>query len=77
LEQTTIDTRRYAVDKWIYPFFEGRLLAEVNNRAMKELVEKMAPKLSAASTHSKLSSLSIFMMSKEFCIERTSVGKQR
>jgi len=49
LEQTTIDTRRYAVDKWIYPFFEGRLLAEVNNRAMKELVEKMAPKLSAAS----------------------------
>ena len=49
LEQTTIDTRRYAVDKWIYPFFEGRLLAEINNRAMKELVEKMAPKLSAAS----------------------------
>lgn len=37
------------MDKWIYPFFEGRLLAEVNNRAMKELVEKMAPKLSAAS----------------------------
>ena len=39
LEQTTIDTRRYALDKWIYPFFEGRRLADVNNRAMKELVE--------------------------------------
>jgi len=49
LEQTTIDNRRYALDKWIYPFFEGRLLASMNNRAMKELVEKMAPKLSAAS----------------------------
>jgi hypothetical protein len=48
LEQTTIDTRRPALDKWIYPFFEGRLLAEVNNQAMKELVEKMALKLSAA-----------------------------
>ena len=31
------------------PFLEGRLLAETNNRAMKELVEKMAPKLSASS----------------------------
>jgi hypothetical protein len=49
LEQTTIDNRRYALDKWIYPFFEGRLLADTNNRAMKELVEKMAPKLSASS----------------------------
>src|SRR6266481_3839472 len=49
LEQTTIDNRQYALDKWIYPFFEGRLLAEINNRSMKELVEKMAPKLSAAS----------------------------
>jgi hypothetical protein len=39
IEQTTIDTRRYALDKWIYPFFEGKLLADVNNRAMKELVE--------------------------------------
>jgi integrase len=48
LEQTTIDTRRYALDKWIYPFFEGRLLASINNQAMKELVEKMASKLSAA-----------------------------
>ena len=49
LEQTTIDNRQYALDKWIYPFFEGRLLADVNNRAMKELVEKMAPALSPAS----------------------------
>lgn len=49
LEQTTIDNREYALDKWIYPFFEGRLLGDVNNRALKELVEKMAPALSAAS----------------------------
>src|SRR6266404_2208190 len=49
LEQSTIDNRQYALDKWIYPFFEGRFLADVNNRAMKELVEKMAPKLSASS----------------------------
>lgn len=48
LEQTTIDTRRYALDKWIYPFLGSRLLGEVNNRAMKELVEEMSPKLSAA-----------------------------
>jgi len=46
LEQTTIDTRRYALDKWIYHFFEGHLLADVTNRAMKEFVEhisKLAP----------------------------------
>src|SRR5215469_14041438 len=29
VEQTTIDNRRYALDKWMYPFFEGRLLADV------------------------------------------------
>jgi len=49
LEQTTIDNRQYALDKWIYPFFEDRLLAEINNRSMKEIVETMAPKLSEAS----------------------------
>jgi len=46
LERTTIDNRQYALDKWIYPFFDGRLLADVNNRAMKEFVEhisKLAP----------------------------------
>ena len=46
LEQTTIDNRQYALDKWIYPFFDGRLLADVNNRTMKEFVEhisKLAP----------------------------------
>jgi len=42
LEQTTIDNRRYALDGWIYPFFEGRLLADINNRAMKELVEHIS-----------------------------------
>jgi len=49
LEKTTIDTWRYALDKWIYPFFEGRRLADINNRAMKEIVEHTAPKLSARS----------------------------
>ena len=49
LEQTTIDNRRYALDRWVYPFFEGRLLADVNNRSMKDLVETMAWKLSPAS----------------------------
>jgi hypothetical protein len=49
LEQSTIDARRYYLDKWIYPFFEGRLLADINNRAMKELVEHLAGfELSAA-----------------------------
>ena len=46
LEQTTSDNRQYALDKWIYPFFDGRLLADVNNRSMKEFVEhisKLAP----------------------------------
>jgi hypothetical protein len=46
LEQTTIDTRRYALDKRIYPFFEGKLLADVNNLAMRDFVEhvsKLAP----------------------------------
>ena len=50
VEQTTIDTWRYALDHWIYPFLEGRLLADTNNRAMKELVEKTAPKLSPKSS---------------------------
>jgi integrase len=46
LEQTTIDNRQYALDKWIYPFFGSRLLADISNRAMKEFVEhisKLAP----------------------------------
>jgi len=47
LEQTTIDTRRYALDKWMYPFFSDRPLADVNNRAMKEFVEHIS-NLSAA-----------------------------
>lgn len=42
LEQTTIDTRRYALDKWVHPFFDGRLVAEVNNRSMKEFVEHIS-----------------------------------
>ena len=39
LEQTTVDTRSYALSKWIYPFFEGKLLADVNNLAMRDFVE--------------------------------------
>ena len=42
LEQTPLDTRRYALDKWMYPFFEGCLLADVNNRMMKEFVERIS-----------------------------------
>jgi hypothetical protein len=42
LEQTTIDTRRYALDKWIYPFFEGKLLADVSNLTMKDFVEHIS-----------------------------------
>jgi hypothetical protein len=49
LQQTTIDTRRYALDKWIYPSLEDTYLAEVNNYALKQLVEKMASLLSPAS----------------------------
>jgi hypothetical protein len=49
LEQTTIDHRRYVLDKWIYPFFENHLLADVNNRAMKEFVELMSADLAPAS----------------------------
>jgi hypothetical protein len=49
LEQTTIDARRYYLDKWIYPFFRDSLLADVDNFAVKQLVEHMAPSLSAAS----------------------------
>jgi hypothetical protein len=49
LEQTTIDNRQYALDKWIYPFLGERHLGGVNNRALKELVERMAETLSASS----------------------------
>jgi integrase len=49
LEQTTIDTRRYALDKWIYSSIGDAYLAAVNNHAMKELVESMAASLSPAS----------------------------
>ena len=42
LEQTTIDTRRYALDKWIHPFFEKTLVAEVTNRSLKEFVEHIS-----------------------------------
>src|SRR5262249_1884201 len=49
VEQTTIDNRRYALEKWLYPSFAEMYLADVNNLAVKELVEKMALSLSPAS----------------------------
>jgi len=49
VEQTTIDTRRYALDKWIYPLLGDMYVADVNNLVLKKLVEQMAEKLSAAS----------------------------
>jgi len=49
LEQTTIENRKYALDKWIYPFMGETLLADLNNRTLKELVEKMAVKLASSS----------------------------
>ena len=50
VEQTTIDTRRYALDKWIYPEIGTMRLAEVNNLALKELVGKMAAECLSAAT---------------------------
>jgi len=49
VEQTTIANRRYALDKWIYPTLGETYLADVNNLAVKELVEEMAKSLSASS----------------------------
>ena len=42
LEQTTIDNRRYALDKWMYPFFGERHLADITNLAMKEFVDHIS-----------------------------------
>jgi len=42
LEQTTLDTRRYALDKWMYPFFGDKLRANIHNAAMKEFVNHIA-----------------------------------
>jgi integrase len=49
IEQTTINNRRYALDKWLYPFLGEMYLADVNNLALKTLVDKMAASLSPAS----------------------------
>lgn len=49
VEQTTIANRRYALDKWIYPAIGEMFLADVNNLALKNLVDKMADSLSPAS----------------------------
>lgn len=50
LEQTTIDARRYYLDKWILPRIGGMFLANITNLTMKTLVDEMAgAALSAAS----------------------------
>jgi len=49
VEQTTVDNRRYALDKWLYPSLGELYLADVNNLALKTLVDSMAISLSAAS----------------------------
>jgi hypothetical protein len=49
LEQTTIDTRRYALDKWVYPFLGDCTLGEINNLTVKELVERMSAELAPSS----------------------------
>jgi integrase len=50
LEQSTIDIRRYILDKWIYPQIGDTLLSGVSNLAMKELVSHLVSKeLSPAS----------------------------
>src|SRR5207244_8907853 len=48
-DETNPYNRRYAMDKWIYPFLAGRHFGDINNRALKELGENMAPHLAAAS----------------------------
>jgi hypothetical protein len=40
--QTTLDTRRYALDKWMYRFFGDKLLANIHNAAMEEFVNHIA-----------------------------------
>jgi hypothetical protein len=37
------------LDKWVLPFLGDRTLGEINNRALKELVEKMSQDLAASS----------------------------
>lgn len=49
VELTTIDNRRYALDKWLYPSLGEKYLAHVNNLELKTLVDKMAASLSPAS----------------------------
>jgi hypothetical protein len=41
VEETTINNRRYTLDKWIYPFLGSTYLADVNNLALKEFVEHL------------------------------------
>lgn len=48
IERTSVYSRRSALDKWIYPFLGEKFLAEVNNLALKDLVDRMADSLAPA-----------------------------
>ena len=42
VKPATIDNWRHALDKWVLPLLGDRLLADVSNGALRELIEKMA-----------------------------------
>jgi len=49
LADNTLNTRRGALDKWMYPFFGDTLLADIHNVKLRELVNHLVKnKLSAA-----------------------------
>src|SRR5260370_8937181 len=50
LEQTTIDTRRYALHKWMYPFFGDRTLPHLPNLPPHAFLEHLSP-LAPATIH--------------------------
>lgn len=50
VEESTIDNRRYYIDKWIYPALGGVYLADVNNLALKNFVEHLTAAGLAASS---------------------------
>ena len=48
LERSSVNSRRYALDKWVYPQFGEKYLADVHNKALKDLVDRMAESLAPA-----------------------------
>lgn len=55
LERTSVDSRRYALDKWVYPFLGEKYLADVHNLALKELVDQMSNSLAPATIRDYMS----------------------